>query len=134
MAAIIGSEFQFTWSGTGAALLNTTRGRVVRMKILKPMMNSTPEATADAMEFEAGLTTGQITWDQKIDATDAQPTIPEGTSGTWTIYPLSTVTGKNWTGTGYVESLEFFAESSGQSYEICRYVIRMSSTITRNTA
>jgi hypothetical protein len=134
MAAIIGSELKFTWSGAGAAALSTTRGRVVRMRILKPMMNSTPEQTTDAMEFEPGLTTGQITWDQKIDDADAQPTIPEGTAGTWTIYPDTAVSGKNWTGSGYVESVDFFGETSGQSYEICRYVIRMSGTITRNTA
>ena len=134
MSAILGSQFKFTWSGTGTNALVTTRGIVIEVDITKPPINTTPEQTDDVQEFTLGLTGGTIRWRQKIDSDDAQPNIPEDTVGTWVLYPKHSTSGKNWTGSGKIFRVRFHAVTEGRTIEVCDYSLIITDTITRATA
>lgn len=136
MAKLIGSEFKFTWSGTTPNVIFTTRGHIVAASFVMPMVNTTVEQAVpgtDAQAFTAGLVTGQVVSEEIVETDDAQPMVPVGTSATWTIYPKSTTTTKNWTGTGIVERVDYRASAEGSSKQIVRHTIRITGTLTRTT-
>jgi hypothetical protein len=135
VAKQIGNLIKFTWSGTGTGEMFTTRGHGWFINVRRPMHDTTSEQ-GSATEVTPGIEQAGLRVRLFVDSADGTPTIPTGTSGTFTLYPNHAgSTSKNWTGTAYVESMGFQGTTlGGAPPQTVEYTLAVSGAVTRNSA
>lgn len=130
MPRLTGNRCGFTWTPGGADNLTEAEGRFTRLRSVRQLFETTPfNSTTGAVFTASGIYyfDGIIEFNVNDDGT---PPIPSGTSGTMTFQLVSGSASYQYTGTAFLEQMDFTAQSVGGPPTAVRYSFRFSGTVT----